>query len=91
MVKHCVIKISGQVQGVGVRYQAKQKAEALGLTGYVRNNLAGMVDIEAEGESAALERFIAWCRLGPQFAQVANVEFEYTDKVRNFSSFNILP
>lgn len=91
MIKHCVIKVYGDVQGVNFRYYAKQKAEELGITGYVRNSSNGTVDIEAEGESQALEQFIAWCRQGPKFAQVADVEFEYTDKVRNFSSFNIVP
>lgn len=91
MIKHCVIKVYGDVQGVSFRWYAKQKAEELGLTGYVRNSTAGTVDIEAEGESAVLEQFIAWCRQGPKHAQVADVEFAYTDKARNFSSFNILP
>lgn len=91
MIKHCVIKIYGGVQGVSFRYYAKQKAEELGITGYVRNSTAGTVDIEAEGETGVLEEFIGWCRQGPKFAQVADVEFEYTDKARNFSSFNILP
>lgn len=91
MVKHCVIKVSGHVQGVGFRFQAQQKAEQLGVTGYARNCSDGAVDIEAEGETAALEQFIAWCRGGPGGASVADVEYEYTDKVRNFTSFNILP
>lgn len=91
MVRHCVIKIYGQVQGVGMRYHTKETADKLGIIGYVRNSAAGTVDIEAEGETAALEEFIAWCHQGPSFVRVANVEYEYTDKARNFSSFNILP
>lgn len=91
MINHCVIKVFGQVQGVGFRYQAKQKADELGISGYVRNNNEGGIDIEAEGEKETLEKFIVWCRRGPTYAQVADVEFEYTDKVRNFNSFNIVP
>lgn len=91
MIKHCLIKVLGQVQGVGFRYQAKQRADELGITGYARNSAAGSVDIEAEGEGEALEKFIVWCRRGPAFAQVADVEYEYADKLRNFTSFNILP
>ncbi len=91
MIKHSVIKVIGNVQGVNFRYYGKQKAEELGLTGYARNGADGSVNIEAEGEEAALERFIAWCRRGPKFAQVADVEYEYADQARNFTSFNILP
>ncbi|OGY91662.1 MAG: hypothetical protein A3H70_01320 [Candidatus Komeilibacteria bacterium RIFCSPLOWO2_02_FULL_48_11] len=91
MIKHCIIKIYGQVQDVGFRYSAQQKADGLGITGYVRNSADGSVDIEAEGEAGALEKFISWCRQGPPPAQVADVEYEYTDQARNFTSFNILP
>lgn len=91
MIKHCLIKVLGQVQGVSFRYHAKQKADELGLTGYVRNNSDGSVGIEAEGEADKLEQFIAWCRQGPRFGKVADVEYDVTDQVRNFTSFNILP
>jgi acylphosphatase len=58
------IKIFGQVQGVFFRGSAKQKAQDLGITGFVRNVL-GAVYIEAEGSEEALEQFLGWCRHGP--------------------------
>lgn len=41
--------ISGHVQGVGFRYRANHAANALGITGYVKNNWDGTVTLEAQG------------------------------------------
>lgn len=40
----------GRVQGVGFRYYAVQKANQLGLTGWVRNLSDGSVEMEVEGQ-----------------------------------------
>ena len=40
----------GRVQGVGFRYYAVQKANQLGLTGWVKNLYDGSVEMEVEGE-----------------------------------------
>ena len=47
--KHLDIKISGKVQGVFFRDETKNKAEQLGLVGFVENTEDGKVYIEAEG------------------------------------------
>jgi len=61
--------------GPGVAFRAAARAEArrLGLSGWVRNRFDGTVEAEAEGESAAVESFVAWCRQGPPAAQVEEV------------------
>lgn len=43
------IKVSGWVQGVGFRYRAKNAALRLGVTGWVRNEWDGTVELEAQG------------------------------------------
>ena len=63
----------GQVQGVYYRALAKEKASELGLNGFVRNEPDGSVYLEAEGPSDALEKFVAWCKQGPQRAMVKEV------------------
>lgn len=63
------IRVSGKVQGVSFRESAKQMADDLGLTGFVRNEPNGSVYIEAEGEEASIEKFVAWCKEGPEHAK----------------------
>lgn len=41
---------SGRVQGVGFRFQAARLAQAIRLTGYVKNLWDGRVEMEAQGE-----------------------------------------
>ena len=40
-LKRLSITVSGRVQGVGFRYFTEDAAEALGLTGWVRNTWEG--------------------------------------------------
>ena len=68
------LKIYGRVQGVGFRYDARKKAEKLGVVCAPRNEPNGSVFIEAEGDSLALEKFIAWCHKGPWGANVERVD-----------------
>jgi acylphosphatase len=68
------ILVSGRVQGVFFRQSAVLEARGLGLDGWVRNLPDGRVEAEAEGERAAVEAFVAWCRAGPPSARVEEVE-----------------
>lgn len=71
--QHWVIRIEGKVQGVFFRAETQQKAEKLGLTGYVRNEPDGSVLIEAEGNENKLRSLKEWCWQGPTAARVNNV------------------
>ena len=48
----------GRVQGVGFRYYAVQKANQLGLTGWVRNLSDGSVEMEVEGQEELIDQLI---------------------------------
>lgn len=63
----------GRVQGVGYRDAAVQAAYVNGVAGWVRNRADGTVEAFAQGEPAAVDRFIAWCRHGPPLARVTDV------------------
>jgi acylphosphatase len=65
--------VSGVVQGVAFRAYTVDEARRLGLAGWVRNLADGRVEVEAEGERAALEALVAFCRRGPPAAQVDDV------------------
>jgi acylphosphatase len=66
--------VSGRVQGVAFRAYAVDEARRLRVAGWVRNLPDGCVEAEAEGERAALEALVAWCRRGPPSARVEGVE-----------------
>ncbi len=74
--KECVIlTISGRVQGIGYRRSAQQKAESLGLTGWVANLENGDVRMVAEGTPDQVDALELWCRnSGPRMARIDRVE-----------------
>lgn len=54
--KHIVFY--GRVQGVGFRYYAVNKANQLGLTGWVKNLPDGIVEMEVQGEEPLIDQLI---------------------------------
>jgi acylphosphatase len=69
-----IARVTGRVQGVNYRASARREAQLLGLAGWVRNEPDGSVLIDAEGDPAALEAFLDWCRRGPPLSRVDRVE-----------------
>lgn len=88
-MKFVKIKIYGRVQGVWFRQSAKQKADELGLGGWVRNEPDGTVLIEIQGTETKLKEFIAWCRKGSEQAKVSRLEIDGHSEIKNFSEFTI--
>ncbi|MBU8891614.1 MAG: acylphosphatase [Bacteroidales bacterium] len=74
MIKSVKINIYGRVQGVGFRYSALQKANEMGIYGFVKNRSDGSVYIEADGETEILELFIIWLRKGPSWSRVDDLK-----------------
>lgn len=66
--------IIGTVQGVGFRYFTQEAAVREGVYGWVRNVPGGHVEVEAEGEADAIERFEQRIRHGPRGARVDRVD-----------------
>jgi acylphosphatase len=66
--------VSGRVQGVFFRDTARQRAEAAGVAGWVRNTADGSVEAVFEGEPDAVEGMVDFCRHGPRRAEVSSVE-----------------
>jgi acylphosphatase len=67
------IVVSGRVQGVGYRMAMVEAATALGVAGWVRNRRDGTVEAVVQGDDAAVEGLLAWCRRGPPSARVAAI------------------
>lgn len=74
MLKSVKINVYGMVQGVGFRYNTLQKANELGIAGFVKNRTDGSVYIEADGEPEVLDKFILWCKRGPSRSRVDEVK-----------------
>jgi len=77
MKRRAKTSIEGIVQGVGFRPFIYQLARRNSLAGYVSNTSAG-VDIEVEGESEAIERFLAEVRSEtPPLARITRLDTTY--------------
>jgi acylphosphatase len=70
-------EIFGDVQGVGFRFFAERHARQLGIEGFVRNRYDGAVEVQAEGNAAALEEFLNQLRHGPRAARVQDVKVSW--------------
>ena len=81
--------VHGRVQGVFFRDFVQEHAEALGLTGYVRNLPGRMVEVWAEGEKEKLLQLIKYLEAGPRRARVQRVDVNWLDYSGEFRSFDI--
>jgi acylphosphatase len=66
----------GRVQGVFFRDSARQRAQAHGVRGWVRNRDDGAVEALLEGPREAVGRVIRFFDIGPPDASVERVEVE---------------
>ena len=64
------LMVNGDVQGVGFRSACLRRATDLGLCGWVKNLSDGRVEVQAEGDSFALNELRMWCERGPAGSQV---------------------
>ena len=66
-------RLTGRVQGVGLRWTARMIAENLGITGWVRNLWDGSVEMELQGEEELIARMIERLRNG-RYIEVDDIE-----------------
>ncbi len=86
-VARCVV--TGRVQGVFYRASTAERAQQLGIAGWVKNLSDGSVEVVAAGEEDAVALLLAWLWEGPPASRVASVSVqEWTGDVP--SSFRVL-
>jgi len=88
-MKRVILKVYGQVQGVFFRVAAKEKADELGLIGWVRNEEDESVKIVAEGEEKVLQKLIDWCYNGSKYSKVNQVSINWEEGTGEFDDFQI--
>ncbi len=86
---HTVVK--GRVQGVGFRYFVRERAQALGATGWVRNLADGNVEVMAVALRPTLEELLIALREGPPGSQVSDIQTEWGDSTGEFNGFAVRP
>lgn len=77
------------MQGVSFRASAREEAQRLGLSGWVRNLPDGSVESLAEGPEARLSAFVGWCHCGPDEAAVEEVKQSWSDGTGEFQGFEV--
>ena len=84
-------RVTGRVQGVCYRAWARDEAERLGLSGWVRNERDGSVTALLVGPEAQVARMLDAMRQGPSAARVSSVATEPSDPAEGPADFRILP
>ena len=81
--------VKGRVQRVGFRFFVENAAQREGIQGYVRNQHDGSVEIVAEGDVEAMQRFEMAVRRGPAGARVDDVETIEVEPSSRFAGFRV--
>ena len=81
--------VRGRVQGVGFRWFVEREAHTLGISGWVRNNSDGSVEVLAMGTDEQLSNLRSRLRQGPRAARVDDVEELEAKPVPGLNTFRI--
>lgn len=83
------VRVEGLVQGVGFRAFVMAQARDCGVRGWVRNTKDGAVEVEAQADARALERFLLELRKGPRMARVEEMRVETLGDAARHGSFEM--
>ena len=81
--------VKGRVQRVGFRLFVEHAAQRERIDGYVRNQHDGSVEVMAEGDADAMQRFEMALRRGPSGARVDDVETTSVEPSNRFTGFRV--
>ena len=83
------IRFYGSVQGVSFRYTSSTVARKLGLTGWVRNEYDGSVEMEVQGTSELINQLIETMKNISQYIVIDNIEQKVIPIVKDEKEFII--
>lgn len=81
--------VDGRVQGVFFRYNTRNVARDLNLTGFVKNLPDNRVEVVAEGEENKINELIEFLRQGPESAEVRNLNLKKEKCSGEFDEFEV--
>ena len=84
---HAIVR--GRVQGVNFRSSTVTQASRLGLSGWVRNQADGSVEVVAQGPRPALEQLLLFLQQGPHGARVSGVAPDWQAPSQTFRQFEV--
>lgn len=87
MKKRAFIQMHGDVDGVGVRFLVKQKAQSLGLKGSCKQTNDKLIVIDIEGDSEQLEEFLEYIQKGVSpLSQTNAFSIEFYDELKGYTT-----
>jgi acylphosphatase len=89
MKARAVVIFRGKVQGVYFRAHCAERAQNLGLDGYVRNRSDGSVEAVFEGDKSTVEACIDWNKTSQPQARVEAMEISWSEPRGEFKGFHI--
>jgi len=90
MTRTLHLMIEGRVQGVGYRQWFSRQAQALGMTGWVRNRIDGRVEAMVNGQDEKVDQLVEAARRGPRLAVVSKIECQDRPD-ENWPDFSVQP
>jgi acylphosphatase len=81
--------VHGMVQGVWFRAWTRDMAREVGVTGWVRNQRGGAVEVLAQGAQDRLELFLERLHDGPPLARVTMIDANWRKREEEFGRFEV--
>jgi acylphosphatase len=92
MLETRLVRVRGQVQGIGYREACVRRARALNVTGWVRNRMDGSVEALLQGSPELVADMCAWLNDGMPAALVDEIEVtKLHPPFPRFDGFDRLP
>ena len=79
---------TGHVQGVGFRYSAQYLAQAIGVTGWVKNEWDGSVRMEAQGTNDQINEMLKLINQGT-YIQIDDLKYHEIPVIEDERGFHV--
>ena len=83
------VRFTGRVQGVCFRYTSQTYARNLGLTGWVRNDYDGSVEMEVQGTPELINQLFNYMKNVSSYIVIDNIEQKTIPTISDESKFYI--